>query len=451
MTDCDIYCRVSIDKDGRSLAVERQEEECRELARSLELTVRKVWVDNDISATTGKTRKDFEAMLKAKPKAIVVWHQDRLVRKGTDLERVIALNVNIHSVSGGILDLATPQGRMMARTVAAFSQYEGEQKALRQLSKNRQLAATGMPVPGRRRFGFEPGNITARPEEARAVQNLFRDFLDGSSIRSLAKNLGWRTLRVRETLANPGYAGWVVWNGERFEAHESVARIVDRDLFEGVQAILSAPGRRTSPGATIRHLASGIAICGVCDGRLSYRNSYLCLQDLSHPTIKKAYLDDTIRKAIVEALFFAPSVQTHESHTVTTIDRRMAELELEKAELVKAVRSVGYKAVQHELDAVAKESESLALQRAEVLSQSVQESVLADLRQRIIDAQHRASIQAAVDLKKALAQRFDELPLDHQRELVRGHLIIKVHPGRGTDRIDIKHLVAVALNEEAAA
>lgn len=441
MSEAVIYTRVSIDRTGQGLAVERQEKECRELAERLGLTVREVYQDNDISATSGKRRPRFEAMLASKPKAIITWHQDRLLRKGTDLERVIALNVPVHTVASGFLDLSTPPGRAVARTVAAWSQYEGEQKAERQLSKNDQMVEKGMPVPGRPRYGFEPGNVVAIPEEAEQVRRLFADFLDGASIRSLAQRMGWRNLRVRDTLMNPGYAGWVVRNGDRFEAHESVERIIDRDTFEKVQAILMAPGRRTSPGGTIRHLASGIARCGVCDAPLSYRNSYLCLRDLHHPTIKKEFLETSIRAGVVEALTFS-KVEIPESDRLNAIDRRMVELEATEAELAAALAGgMKWTAIAPQQAALDAERGDLDAERAALLAQSVQASMLASLQREVHDATtRRVSIDKAAELRTALRERYDALSIDKKRELVRGLLDIKVHPGRGPERVEVSAL-----------
>ncbi|MGI8680626.1 MAG: recombinase family protein [Mycobacteriales bacterium] len=45
-----IYCRLSQDRTGAGVVVDRQERECRQLAESLGWTVSKVYVDNDVSA-----------------------------------------------------------------------------------------------------------------------------------------------------------------------------------------------------------------------------------------------------------------------------------------------------------------------------------------------------------------------------------------------------------------
>ena len=51
-----IYCRISKDRSGESLGVERQEQDCRQLAERLGWEVVGVYIDNDISAST-KSRK----------------------------------------------------------------------------------------------------------------------------------------------------------------------------------------------------------------------------------------------------------------------------------------------------------------------------------------------------------------------------------------------------------
>ena len=47
-----IYCRISADREGEALGVERQEQDARKLAESLGLEVVGVFTDNDISAST---------------------------------------------------------------------------------------------------------------------------------------------------------------------------------------------------------------------------------------------------------------------------------------------------------------------------------------------------------------------------------------------------------------
>ena len=87
-----LYLRISTDKSGYGLGIERQREDCRKLAEQRGWTVVQEIVENNTSATIGP-RPGFEQLLQLmrgrQIDAVVVWHVDRLLRKMTDLERVI--------------------------------------------------------------------------------------------------------------------------------------------------------------------------------------------------------------------------------------------------------------------------------------------------------------------------------------------------------------------------
>lgn len=90
---CAIYCRISLDATGEELGVTRQLEDCKALVASLGWEVLEVYVDNDISASSGKIRPQYRAMLSAikagEIQAVIAWHPDRLYRKLRDLEELI--------------------------------------------------------------------------------------------------------------------------------------------------------------------------------------------------------------------------------------------------------------------------------------------------------------------------------------------------------------------------
>ncbi|WP_104192902.1 recombinase family protein [Cryobacterium sp. Y82] len=279
--DCVIYTRVSLDRTGEALAVARQEQECRALAERLGLTVVHTYTDNDISATTGKVRPDFEAMLKAQPEAIIAWHQDRLLRLTKDLERVIELNVPVYTVTAGTLDLTTPAGRAVARTVAAWSQYEGEQKATRQVAANVQRAVSGVHS-GRMGYGYRREGTTAvlHPEEATTIRSAVARVLDGESLRAVCKDLDarqaptpgrgarWNSTTLKQLLLRPSLAGLTVHRGQVLgRAHADSPRVIDEDTHERIKALLTDPRRRSGkPGRAPKYLLSGVARCGRCNG-----------------------------------------------------------------------------------------------------------------------------------------------------------------------------------------
>lgn len=457
-----IYCRISEDKsDGRAVAVERQRKECLAWAERNDITVTHIYIDNSISATKGKRRPEFEKMLKAAPPAIIAWHQDRIVRLTKELERVIKLDIPIYTVQAGMLDLSSAQGRAVARTVAAWSTYEGEQKSDRQGLAITDFFDNGEPVPGKRRFGYLPAdtnikrrvNTKAHPEEAPVIEWLFQGYLDGRSVVSLAKELGWRNLRVRETLSNPSYAGYVVRRGEVREAADFIDRLVTKEVYRKVQARLATSKAAHHAGGVIKHLVSGIARCGVCKGPLTFRNGYMCLADLSHPWIKGTILETKVKREVVAALIFAPEASIPESARLHAIEARLVSLTRTEEELAEAMGGgMSWSAIKPQQEAVNTERAELERERSTLLAQSVQAQMLATLRADIIDVRtRRASIEKAADLKAELTTRFDALDIEQRRELIRGHLDIRVDNGRGADRIRIIHLVATSLNEDAEA
>lgn len=281
--DCVIYTRVSFDRTGEALAVARQEQECRALAERLGHAVVAVYSDNDTSATSGRVRPSFEAMLKAKPTAIIAWHQDRLLRLTRDLERVITLNVPVYTVTAGTLDLTTPAGRAVARTVAAWSQYEGEQKATRQVAANVQRAANGVHI-GRVGYGYRRAGavVVLDDAEAATIRSAVRRVLHGESLRAICKDLDaqgtptpgrgaqWNSTTLKQLLLRPSLAGLTVHRGQVVgRTPEDSPRVIDEDTHERLKAALTDPLRRTAPvGRAPKYLLGGIARCGRPTGTL---------------------------------------------------------------------------------------------------------------------------------------------------------------------------------------
>jgi hypothetical protein len=56
-----IYCRISDDREGAGLGVARQEADCRERAERLGWVVAGLYVDNDLSAYSGRVRPEYDA------------------------------------------------------------------------------------------------------------------------------------------------------------------------------------------------------------------------------------------------------------------------------------------------------------------------------------------------------------------------------------------------------
>src|SRR3954466_16015602 len=90
-----IYARISSDQDGRGQGVQRQVEDCRKLAHSRGWTVAEEYVDNDVSAYSGKPRARYQRMLDSlaagRRDAVIVYNLDRLHRQPAEREQFVTL------------------------------------------------------------------------------------------------------------------------------------------------------------------------------------------------------------------------------------------------------------------------------------------------------------------------------------------------------------------------
>lgn len=289
MTRAGVYCRISKDRKDTSgeftmLGVERQEEDCRELCHTLGWEVSEVFVDNDVSATTGKARPAYKALLAAveagEIDAIVCWHPDRLYRRTIDLEELVKVcdrhRVPVATVNAGAVDLTTPTGRLVAGLLAQVARYEGEHKAERWRRSYEQRRKAGTPPPsGPRMYGWtRQGEII--PEEADRIRSWAERILAGETlhqimlecqaqdIRTSRGNI-WRAESLRQLLANPRLAGWVTLGGQ-VVARSDWPPILPDEVSEQVRSVLAVRrGRRVYPRVAV---LLGVARCRVCGSAL---------------------------------------------------------------------------------------------------------------------------------------------------------------------------------------
>jgi site-specific DNA recombinase len=280
-----IYCRISNDKVGAGLGVERQEDDCRQLAVRLGWEVVEVYTDNDISAYSGKPRPGYQRMLAdlraGRVDAVIAWHTDRLHRRsGRDTSGALdeyidlcqALDIPTETVQSGPLDLSTASGRMTARIHAAVARGEVEHLIERKKRANLQAATDGRWIGGRRPFGYDADGKTVNQAEAEALHWAALQTLAGVSLNAIGAKLNergvrtatgkeWRQTELRRVLLRPRNAGYRVHNGEIVGRAEWPA-ILDEDLWRGVCAVLGDPARRTNWTTTRKYLLSGQARCG---------------------------------------------------------------------------------------------------------------------------------------------------------------------------------------------
>lgn len=364
-----IYVRISEDREGAGLGVARQLEDCEVLAERLGWQVVGVHCDNDVSASTGKPRDGYRAMLgeltAGMATGVLAWHTDRLHRSPVELEDYVKVcedhGVVTHTVKAGPVDLASPSGRLVARQLGAVARYEVEHAAERQRAKRLQKARAGEYLGGRRPFGYESDGVTIREAEAAEIRRCTKAVLSGVSLRSLATGLNdrgvatstgstWNALSLRDVLIRERNAGLMRYQGEVIHRDGEPVQaewdaIVPEDTWRGVRAVLTDRSRRTSPLTTGRRwLGSGLYRCGVCgDGTTCHvtRNSgrgarpdYVCSK-VKHVSRSVESVDDYVigtvlarlRRPDVADLLAPPAPDTSALHVeATALRERLTEL-----------------------------------------------------------------------------------------------------------------------------
>lgn len=278
-----IYCRISEDRTGAGLGVERQRQDCEALAERLGVDVVALYSDNDVSAYSGRARPGYAALLDGiragSVDVVLAWHEDRLHRSPRELEDYIDAcaprEVATMFVQAGELDLATASGRMTARIRGAVSRAESEHKAERVRRAQLQAAQAGKWLGGSRPFGWNvqaDGSATINKREAREVRRACEAVLSGASLGGLAADLNkrgvttstgrpWNATTLRQVLRRPRNAGLSVMHGQ-IMGESTWPALVSETTWRGVCAVFNDPSRRRGSTNRVRHLLVGIATCG---------------------------------------------------------------------------------------------------------------------------------------------------------------------------------------------
>lgn len=418
--DVDLCVRISDDQTGDAHGVENQIAECRQYAAQRGWTVVDVYRDDSVSATKGARRAGFEGML-ARPvkRPVVMWNLDRALRLSRDLERVIEQDLTIYGVQTGVLRLDTPAGRAVARTITAWSTYEGEIKAERQVLANKYLAAAGKPLWRVGPYGHDTqGRLV--PEEAQNVREAAQMILDGHSVRSvtawLAERGGPKT-NLNRFLQAPRLAGHNIYRGERM-SKSLIEPILSEEMYSDLVALLSDTSRRTSGSRTgkVQYLLTGLATCGVCGLKMvsgvdKYgRKIYRCDSRIhnAHPmfpveteVVRRVFevLGSDDAPAIIQRHTMAPS---SDRQRLRDLRDRLAEWEAHSAEM----RPGEYMNV----------TRPIRTEIAEIEEQMRRESHYSVFEG--LGVQPDMTVRQWYDARKAMADRWRDLPLLKQREIV---------------------------------
>ncbi|MHD0299882.1 recombinase family protein [Rhodococcus qingshengii] len=439
-----IYTRISRDREGAGLGVDRQRSDCLALAESLGWTVVEEFSDNDISAYSGRRRPEYEAMLamleSGGANAILVWHSDRLHRSPVELESFIDLcdrySIAVRTVQAGHFDLSTASGKMVARMLGAAARHEVEHSIERQKRAKLQAALEGKYRGGRRAFGFEPDGLSLRTVEAEAIRQGTSRILSGVSLAQVVREWNaaglvttrnqrqWTSRDVKKVLLRPRNAALSLHEGKIVGGAQWPA-IVDPDDFHALVALLSDPKRRTSFAYERSHMGVGVYVCGVCGAKMQ--------------------IATMIRGKTARAKMYRCAASPHIGRIADQLDEYVSEIVIARLSLPDAAITLGSEVV----DATALQVQRDGLQGRldELASMFAQDAIdggqllrgSTELRARIdaIDVELRQARSSSVlsDLVLAgdrLRDVWESLSVDLQGKVVDALMTVTVLPaGRG--------------------
>jgi site-specific DNA recombinase len=277
-----IYARISSDREGEGLGVRRQIEDCERLAAARGWTVVDRYVDQDISAYTGKLRPEYRRLwtdIEGRAiDAVAIYRADRLHRQPRELEAFIDLCeavglTNVASVSGD-LDLTTHEGQLVARITGAVAKNSSDTSSARIRRQKEQAAEQGkVSGGGTRAYGYDATGLSIVEAEAEIVREAVRRVLAGDSVRGICDDLNERLVATStggrwspQTLRRMVMSARI--SGRREHKGEILGKavwpgIISRSDSDRVRALLADEERRTNKSAR-RYLLVRLLKCEHC-------------------------------------------------------------------------------------------------------------------------------------------------------------------------------------------
>ena len=451
-----IYARISREDEGNVDNTDIQVDECQDYIDTKNWQCVGVYVDDNLSASSGVHRKNYARLLadiQANKIDVIVstemkrinrrlWHSVDLFRMAetTTLQRIAAID-------DGELDLSIKEGIQNAVGLAIAAEKESTTTSRRQKRKHRVLAKAGKANGGPRPFGHQrtgKGELTVYEPEAVIVRKVVQRLLDGESAGSVLRDLRERDIRtatgkkfhaadLKRLVESPRLCGKRTHHGTLYES-EYIEAIISAEDWEQLQLVWGA--RAANKGVqSRRYLLSGILHCGRCDTPMVGRrlhdgrsgriyNRYICPKDEAYH--HKAGCGKVFRNAdpidllVSEAVLLrldspdfraALGTQSNEAELRELLNQRQAKI---------AKRDSIYS--DYLADAISREMW--------LRGQAELEEMIESINRQLASMQSGRTL-ARIPLDGALHQVWDEADLDFKRDLIK--LLVKkivVLPGR---------------------
>jgi site-specific DNA recombinase len=457
-----IYARISSDREGDGLGVNRQLEDCKQLAELRGWRVAETYVDDDVSAYSGKPRAEYARMLDdlrtGTINGVLVYHLDRLHRQPKELEEFFEVckdaGVNDLATVTGRIDLADPDGQFQARILGAVAKKESDDKSRRIRRKHEELAVNGkVSGGGSRPYGYEVDKLTLRPAEAAVIKDCARRLLAVQPVRTIAADLNERGIPAAgggqwspQSLTRLLASAWI--SGQREHKGEIVATaewpaIITVEETATIRALLSDPARQTNRAAR-RYLLHGLLTCSHCGERLVARprsggkRRYACAKGPGFSGCGKTYINaDDVERFVKEAVLHrldSPQLQKaveRRQRRVPETDRWLQEAEQATAQLDELAAAYGQKL--------------FSLREWMAAKKPIQERLTA-ARKQLAKAAHTSAVAAYIGNGAGLRAEWEALDLSKQHAIVAAvveTVIVGPAPVRGRNYFEESRLTPV--------
>ena len=258
---------------------------------------------------------------------------DRLSRSDDMTERTAILHAVkeagavIRLPDGSVTDPATQTGELMGSLSLMFAAWERQKIKDRTLAGRLRKVAAGRPGAGNQPYALRFDKTTETwsivLHEAEVVRRMFQLARDGVGIEGIVQRLGddgartrrnlpWNRAGIRDVLHSTAYVGdWVQkYRGTSYTA--KVPAIIDRALFEEVQAAMQRRRLHSGRPYSREVLCRALAYCGVC-GRTMHISSkrgepiYQCSSiregtPCGNARMQADSVDDAVWEALAERL-----------------------------------------------------------------------------------------------------------------------------------------------------
>ena len=305
------YVRVSTD-DQMELSPDTQLEKIREYAvkNNLLLLSEYIFHDDGISGRAAEKRPGFQQMIAtAKDPShpfdtIIVWKFSRFARNQEEsifYKSILRSKCKVDVVSVSEPLIAGPFGSLIERIIEWMDEFysvrlaEEVKRSMTVNAKNGTLQATPS-------FGYRVENrqLVIVPEEAEIVREIFRRFISGDAMFSIAKDLSSRGIRTHRgnpfenrtidyILNNPVYVGKLRWTPtgrtrRNFKNEDSIISaalhepIIDAETWGAAQArcaeLKKSYKRYGKPSSERKHWLCGVVRCSACGATLIWANPH---------------------------------------------------------------------------------------------------------------------------------------------------------------------------------